>query len=366
MYAGRGFRREDNLDPRHRTFQVRNNDADPQRPKLRYSVSPPRNTGGKSISLFADYSKDPAYESRPMGWRDTATSSPGHHPKERPATESRRLFPTAAIRDRRRLRMDRRRSRSPTFSLGRRSRTRSPAARPRPWGRSRISAEELVARTRSWKTRRLFCCSKGRPIVGLQAKKPLRIADGALFGRRGSGPVFRQTFKPVEKKEKKVIKIAAPKELPREESPDIIEVDVNGHRIRNAPPVPKTTKRSSRWDRGPAEQDARQLLSKQGVANPDEALQKIAICRPWTSAPLKKTLPPSVALPTPIAFSAIGKAPPKQPAPLEIPQQPPPAIATAAMSVPPAPTAAVFPAVGIPPAAASASRRPASRRWPPG
>ncbi|KAI6222965.1 hypothetical protein M3Y99_01474900 [Aphelenchoides fujianensis] len=392
MYAGRGFRRQDNLDPRHRTFQVRNNDADPQRPKLRYSVSPPRNTGNKSISLFADYSKDPAYESRPMGWRETATSSPSRHPKggqqRNPAVYPNRRHSRSPP-----PRMDRRRSRSPTFSLGRRSRSRSPPpVRGRAycphynvlrlngrfqWGQPRIFAEELVARTRSWTTRRLLCSPKGRPIFRSQTKKPLRIADGTRFGRGGSGPVFRQTFKPVEKKEKKVIKIAAPKELPRKESPDIIEVDVNGHRIRNAPPVPKASKRSSRWDRGTTEQDPRQLLSKQGVANPDEALQKIAnlptmdkryktskndddavqkqlqmLAQQERLSALKKTLPPSVALPTPIAFSAIGKAPLKQPAPLEIPQQPPPAIATAAMSVPPAPAAAVFPAVGIPPAGA--------------
>jgi hypothetical protein len=70
--------------------------------------------------------------------------------------------------------------------------------------------------------------------------------DIASNGSSPSG--FRNTFRPVEQKKTKKIKISVPKDLPRDDSsPDIVEVSYHGYKIRNAPEV-NDSKRRSRWD----------------------------------------------------------------------------------------------------------------------
>lgn len=80
---------------------------------------------------------------------------------------------------------------------------------------------------------------------------------------------FRNTFRPVESKKTKKIKISVPKDLPREESsPEIVEIDYRGYKIRNAPEINSgDSKRKSRWD---TSQEAfsipstKEILEKQG------------------------------------------------------------------------------------------------------
>lgn len=79
--------------------------------------------------------------------------------------------------------------------------------------------------------------------------------------------MFRDTFRPIEQKKKKKIKISVPKDLPREESsPEIVEFNYGGHKIRNAPDYDPN--RKSRWD---AKQDTfrvpstKEVLEQQGL-----------------------------------------------------------------------------------------------------
>lgn len=85
------------------------------------------------------------------------------------------------------------------------------------------------------------------------------------------GSPFRNTFRPIEPKKAKKIKISVPKDLPREEemsSPEVVEIDYRGYKIRNAPEIKQSkSKRKSRWD---ADQNnfsvpnTKEILEKQG------------------------------------------------------------------------------------------------------
>lgn len=87
----------------------------------------------------------------------------------------------------------------------------------------------------------------------------------------GSSPndlLFRSTFRPIEPKKTKKIKITVPKDLPRDESSSPEVVEYRGYKIRNAPDVQSNdSKRKSRWD---ADQSAlpvpntKELLKQQG------------------------------------------------------------------------------------------------------
>lgn len=76
-----------------------------------------------------------------------------------------------------------------------------------------------------------------------------RSGSNMEIASNGSSPTgFRNTFRPVEQKKTKKIKISVPKDLPREDSsPDVVEIDYHGYKIRNAPEV-HDSKRRSRWD----------------------------------------------------------------------------------------------------------------------
>lgn len=84
--------------------------------------------------------------------------------------------------------------------------------------------------------------------------------------------MFQNTFRPVEQKKTKKIKISVPKDLPREESssPEVVEVDYRGHKIRNAPPASLGSshkERRSRWDTDQSSliPSTKEILEQQGI-----------------------------------------------------------------------------------------------------
>jgi hypothetical protein len=89
-------------------------------------------------------------------------------------------------------------------------------------------------------------------------------------GERSPDPMFRDTFRPIQPKKQKKIKISVPKNLPRDESsPEVVEIDYRGYKIRNAPKSGlDDAKRQSRWDAGQSAipvPNTKDILRQQGI-----------------------------------------------------------------------------------------------------
>ncbi|KAI6232134.1 hypothetical protein M3Y95_00454800 [Aphelenchoides besseyi] len=345
-------RRNDSRSPR-RFISVRNNLPDPQRPSLRYSISPPRDRERRSSPNRRYANRD----ARPrQNWQQRLNTPPAREKYDN--YRPRREFYGSG-------RSPQRYERSPTFSLEGGG-TRSPSISPQRYPRNRFSRSPPSPKRHhqlnrsphnSWRQPidpRLSSTvyrehrETIRPRNNSPSPRPTdfirdnrnRSLSGSPMDISSNGSEhhspFRNTFKPVEVN-KKEMKSNAPKNSTHDDSPEIRELDANDRRVRNVHNDSNNSgdRRKSRWDNQQTIQQTlnpKELLIRQGVANPDEALENIAnlptfdlklnptsvdddavqkqlqmLANQERLDALKKNLPLGTGLPTSIAFSAIGK-----------------------------------------------------------
>ncbi|KAI6205129.1 hypothetical protein M3Y94_00757500 [Aphelenchoides besseyi] len=289
-------RRNDSRSPR-RFISVRNNLPDPQRPSLRYSISPPRDRERRSSPNRRYANRD----ARPrQNWQQRLNTPPAREKYDN--YRPRREFYGSG-------RSPQRYERSPTFSLEGGG-TRSPSISPQRYPRNRFSRSPPSPKRHhqlnrsphnSWRQPidpRLSSTvyrehrETIRPRNNSPSPRPTdfirdnrnRSLSGSPMDISSNGSEhhspFRNTFKPVEVN-KKEMKSNAPKNSTHDDSPEIRELDANDRRVRNVHNDSNNSgdRRKSRWDNQQTIQQTlnpKELLIRQGVANPDEALENIA------------------------------------------------------------------------------------------